>query len=109
MSASLHQKKQDGAGALGDRTSLNSEESALTASSNESLVNNTWSELASPSGEAGAPFTYEVIVVDDGSPAPDRTTDVALGYVRRFGSDRVRVLTGARNRGKGGAIRVVRY
>lgn len=110
------QKRQDGAGALGEQMSLSSsEESAWTASSNESLVNAARADElhVSPGGDGsgdgeGSRFTYEVIVVDDGSPAPDRTTDVALSYSRRYGSDRVRVLTGARNRGKGGAIRVVR-
>lgn len=51
-------------------------------------------------------FTYEVIVVDDGS--RDKTTEVALGYSRTYGSDKVRVLTLAKNRGKGGAVRMVR-
>ncbi|XP_028839145.1 dolichyl-phosphate beta-glucosyltransferase [Denticeps clupeoides] len=49
-------------------------------------------------------FTYEVIVVDDGS--KDKTTEVALGYTRKYGADKVRVLTLARNRGKGGAVRM---
>lgn len=49
-------------------------------------------------------FTYEVIVVDDGS--RDKTTQTALGYVDRWGADKMRVLTLARNRGKGGAIRL---
>ena len=55
---------------------------------------------------AVAGFTYEVIVVDDGS--KDATSDLALQYTEKHGSDRVRVLTLARNRGKGGAIRMVR-
>lgn len=49
-------------------------------------------------------FTYEVIVVDDGS--KDRTTEVALGYSRKYGSEKVRVLTLVQNRGKGGAVRM---
>ena len=48
--------------------------------------------------------TYEVIIVDDGS--KDRTTQTALDYVDKFGSDKVRVLTLAKNRGKGGAVRM---
>lgn len=48
-------------------------------------------------------FSYELIVVDDGS--KDKTTEVALGYVKRFGAERVRVLTLQRNRGKGGAVK----
>ena len=49
-------------------------------------------------------FSYEIIVVDDGS--LDRTTDVALDYVRKYGSDTIRVITLTKNRGKGGAIRI---
>ena len=48
--------------------------------------------------------TYEVIIVDDGS--KDGTTDTALEYVDKYGSDIVRVLTLAKNRGKGGAVRM---
>ncbi|XP_037069888.1 dolichyl-phosphate beta-glucosyltransferase-like [Pollicipes pollicipes] len=49
-------------------------------------------------------FSYEVIVVDDGS--RDSTSDLALQYTEQYGAERVRVLTLARNRGKGGAIRM---
>ncbi|XP_040037948.1 dolichyl-phosphate beta-glucosyltransferase [Gasterosteus aculeatus] len=49
-------------------------------------------------------FTYEVIVVDDGS--KDKTTEVALRYSRKYGADKVRVLTLVNNRGKGGAVRM---
>uniref|UniRef100_A0ABM5FQV7 dolichyl-phosphate beta-glucosyltransferase n=1 Tax=Pogona vitticeps TaxID=103695 RepID=A0ABM5FQV7_9SAUR len=49
-------------------------------------------------------FTYEVIVVDDGS--KDQTTKVALKYTKKYGSDKVRVLTLVKNRGKGGAVRM---
>ncbi|KAJ7997476.1 hypothetical protein DPEC_G00229410 [Dallia pectoralis] len=49
-------------------------------------------------------FTYEVIVVDDGS--KDRTTEVALQYTKKYGEDKVRVLTLVKNRGKGGAVRM---
>lgn len=49
-------------------------------------------------------FTYEMIIVDDGS--KDKTTEVGLGYSKKFGCDKVRVLTLAWNRGKGGAVRM---
>ncbi|XP_006837762.1 PREDICTED: dolichyl-phosphate beta-glucosyltransferase [Chrysochloris asiatica] len=49
-------------------------------------------------------FTYEVIVVDDGS--KDQTTKVAFKYCQKYGSDKVRVITLVKNRGKGGAIRM---
>ncbi|CAF1034580.1 unnamed protein product [Adineta steineri] len=46
-------------------------------------------------------FTYELIIVDDGS--PDKTSEVALQYSKQYGTDIVRVLTLDVNRGKGGA------
>lgn len=49
-------------------------------------------------------FTYEVIVVDDGS--KDKTTQVAMQYTQKYGADKVRVLTLVQNRGKGGAVRL---
>lgn len=49
-------------------------------------------------------FSYEIIVVDDGS--KDATTKVALKYVENHGADKIRVLTLAKNRGKGGAVRL---
>lgn len=50
-------------------------------------------------------FTYEVLVVDDGS--KDQTSKVALKYSQKYGSDKVRVITLVQNRGKGGAVRMV--
>ncbi|NXV76847.1 ALG5 glucosyltransferase, partial [Atlantisia rogersi] len=49
-------------------------------------------------------FTYEVIVVDDGS--KDHTKKVAMKYCKKYGSDKVRVLSLVKNRGKGGAVRM---
>lgn len=50
-------------------------------------------------------FKYEIIIVNDGS--KDSTTDVAMGYVRRFNCDNIRLLNLEKNRGKGGAVRLV--
>ncbi|ODM89624.1 Dolichyl-phosphate beta-glucosyltransferase [Orchesella cincta] len=49
-------------------------------------------------------FSYEIVIVNDGS--KDSTADVAMGYVRRLGSDKVRLLNLEKNRGKGGAVRL---
>jgi len=49
-------------------------------------------------------YSYEVIVVDDGS--KDTTSAVAYAYTEKYGDDKVRVLTLAKNRGKGGAVRL---
>uniref|UniRef100_A0A1L8EDD8 Dolichyl-phosphate beta-glucosyltransferase n=1 Tax=Haematobia irritans TaxID=7368 RepID=A0A1L8EDD8_HAEIR len=49
-------------------------------------------------------FTYEVIVVSDGS--SDGTVALALKYSKRFTVDKVRVLELVENRGKGGAVRL---
>ncbi|XP_072466488.1 dolichyl-phosphate beta-glucosyltransferase [Notamacropus eugenii] len=49
-------------------------------------------------------FTYEVIVVDDGS--KDQTSQVALNYCQKYGNDKVRVITLPKNRGKGGAVKM---
>jgi len=47
-------------------------------------------------------FTYEIIIVDDGS--RDRTGEVALAYVKRYGSDNIRLLQLGPNQGKGAAV-----
>lgn len=50
--------------------------------------------------QKGSAFTYEVIIVDDGS--RDATVRVAFDYVRAHGMDTVRVLQLPRNYGKVG-------
>ena len=55
--------------------------------------------------KANPKFTYEVIIVDDGS--KDQTTATALEFSKRYGDDKVRVLKLHHNRGKGGAVRLV--
>jgi len=51
-------------------------------------------------------YTWEIIVVDDGS--RDRTCDVVRQYCTQEGSDSVRLLRLHKNHGKGGAVRKVR-
>lgn len=48
-------------------------------------------------------FTYEVIVISDGS--TDKTVDVAQTYASKYNT--LRVLNLTENRGKGGAVRLV--
>ncbi|TKR86486.1 hypothetical protein L596_011072 [Steinernema carpocapsae] len=48
-------------------------------------------------------FTYEVIVVDDGS--KDTTANTAYAYSERYSPEKIRVLKLAKNVGKGGAVR----
>ena len=52
--------------------------------------------------KADSAFSFECIIVDDGS--RDRTTEVALQYTAREGSDVVRVMKLKQNQGKGGAV-----
>jgi dolichyl-phosphate beta-glucosyltransferase len=51
-------------------------------------------------------FTFEIIIVDDGS--KDKTSSVALSYVAKHGADTIRLLKLKTNRGKGGAVKMVR-
>lgn len=50
-------------------------------------------------------FNYEVIIVNDGS--PDGTAQEALKFVHKYGVEKVRLLDFTKNRGKGGAVRMV--
>jgi dolichyl-phosphate beta-glucosyltransferase len=50
-------------------------------------------------------LTFEIIIVDDGS--SDRTAQVVQNYIRQHpeGTEKIRLLKAAHNRGKGGAVR----
>lgn len=50
-------------------------------------------------------FTYEVIIVSDGS--KDGTVELAHSYSEKYSSEKIRVLALVKNRGKGGAVRLV--
>lgn len=50
-------------------------------------------------------YKYEIIVVSDGS--KDNTVKLAETYVEKYGSDKIRCLNLIKNRGKGGAVRLV--
>lgn len=54
----------------------------------------------------GSSFTYEVIVVDDGS--TDGTSAEVERWVTQLGTDAVRLLTLEENQGKGAAVGKVR-
>eukprot|EP00124_Ichthyophonus_hoferi_P000684 Ihof_evm13s27 gene=Ihof_evmTU13s27 len=55
-------------------------------------------------GEKEKAFTYEVIIVDDGS--KDNTYKIGLEASKKYGANVVRVLKQDKNRGKGGAVRL---
>jgi dolichyl-phosphate beta-glucosyltransferase len=52
--------------------------------------------------EKDASFTFEIIIVDDGS--KDATAKVAMEYVKKYSSDVVRLMKLSANQGKGGAV-----
>lgn len=52
-----------------------------------------------------AQYTYEIIVVSDGS--VDGTVKRALEYSKKLGCEKCRILELEKNRGKGGAVRLV--
>ena len=68
-----------------------------------STLDEILSYLMTRRNRIGPHFTYEVVVVDDGS--RDGTLRVASGYVKKHGFDAVRVLKSVSNRGKGHAVK----
>lgn len=50
-------------------------------------------------------FTWEIIIVDDGS--KDKTSQIGLQYAKKYTTEKIRVLTLMKNRGKGGAVKRV--
>lgn len=55
--------------------------------------------------ELESSFKYEILIVNDGS--KDKTSEVALSYSQKYGTEKVRLLELKENRGKGGAVRLV--
>lgn len=75
------------------------EQARLPAMLNEALV-----YLESRSTRStNPPFTWELLIVDDGS--RDATATIATDYVRKYGTEKIRLLRMARNSGKGAAVR----
>lgn len=67
------------------------------------MMNETLSYLEKRKKENSS-FTYEVIIVNDGS--PDKTSEEAMKFVSEYGCEKIRLLEFVRNRGKGGAVRM---
>ncbi|XP_033743428.1 dolichyl-phosphate beta-glucosyltransferase-like [Pecten maximus] len=74
------------------------EEERLPAMMNEAIDYLEERQKMTPS------FSYEILVVDDGS--KDKTTVTGHLYSSKYGVDKVRVLSLEKNRGKGGAVRL---
>lgn len=54
---------------------------------------------------ANSNFLYEIIVVSDGS--KDGTVKISEKYCSKYGTEKFRILDLEKNRGKGGAVRLV--
>lgn len=84
--------------------SLDSARTGSTADGNGSLSMGSRSRSSLKNGDnSGGEFSYEIIVVDDGS--RDKTVEVVTGFIERASHDRVRLLKMACNSGKGAAVR----
>lgn len=68
-----------------------------------STLTETLNYLSKRKSEQGLKFSYEIIVVDDGS--KDSTVNQALEFSKKVGIGNVRVLKLGKNRGKGAAVR----
>lgn len=68
-----------------------------------STVEETLAYLAGRRKVKGPSFTWEIVIVDDGS--SDDTASTAFSFVKRLGFDAVRVLRLPKNRGKGYAVK----
>jgi len=74
------------------------EQSRLPATLEEALA-----YLDSRRRRKGPCFTYEILIVDDGS--SDGTCKTVFGYIRKYGFDTIRLLRLPKNRGKGCAVK----
>lgn len=68
-----------------------------------STLTETLNYLSKRKSEQGYKFSYEIIVVDDGS--KDSTVALALEFSKKAGTGNIRVLKLAKNCGKGAAVR----